>query len=398
MKTSLFIALSLVAFSSCKKNKNTFVQPPAPSVTVAHPDVREVTTYKEAPGTVEGLSEVDIRARVRGFLEEIHFKEGEWVEKGDKLFLIEQAPYEAQLAAAQANLDNAEAAHKLAVTSLQRLKRANSRSSGAVSELDVDVGQAEVDQAAAVVSQMTALYNDAKIELSYTIIFAPTAGRMSRSLVDIGNLVDGSEGTLLGHITDDSKVRVYFEAPERGMIHFLEKRAADGGVETDKLSKVNLTLADGTLHDHPGVIDFVDSRVDPGTRTATIRSVFPNPDGKLASGLYALVGYPEIFPNSEHPNSVLVPAVSILRDLAGDYVWAIDEKNVVFRRGVVTGTTVPRPNKDDNAAPARDMIVLKGLTKEDRVVVAGLQRAREGAPVNPQMEGEQAPPSKPPGN
>ena len=133
----------------------------------------------------------------------------------------------------------------------------------------------------------------------------------------------------------------------------------------------------------------------PAACTADVRAVFPNPDGKLASGLYGLVGYPSVFPNSRQPNSVLVPAVSILRDLAGDFVWALDENNVVRRRGVESGTTVPRPASDPNAVPQRDMIILKGLTKEDRVIVSGLQRAREGATVAPEMADAEKPPTSP---
>lgn len=376
----LFV-LPLLALAACK-TKNEFIQPPPPPVTVAHPATREVTTYNELPATITGLTEVEIRARVRGFLEERYFEEGEMVEKGDKLFRIEKAPYLAAEQAATANLANAKAAHQLANAKLARLEKVKS---GAVSEFDVEIARAEVDQALAVVSQNQALLDDAEINLSYTTIHAPTAGRMSRALVDVGNLVDGSQSTLLGHITDDSEVRAFFEVAERGMIRFLEERAADGGVEKDKFPKVRMSLANGTLYQHPGIIDFVDSRIDPETRTATVRALFPNPDGKLASGLYALVGYPHIFPNESYPNSVLVPAASILRDLAGDYVWALDEQNIVRRRGVETGPTIPGTSKDPNAIPQRDIIVLKGLTKEDRIVVAGLQRAREGAPVNPQM-------------
>lgn len=381
------VPLSLLLLVSCGK-KNEFVQPPPPPVTVAHPDPREVTTYLESPATFSGVSEIDIRARVRGFLEEIHFKEGQKVSKGDKLFLIEQEPFEAAVAAAEANLENAQAAQRLAETHLNRLRRANERSSGAVSQLDVDIGQAEVDQAAAGVSQMKAELKDKEIELSYTKIVAEAPGRMSRSMVDVGNLVDGSQSTLLTTITDDSTMRAYFEMPESAMLKFLQVRSEMEGKSLDELDDVRLVLSDGTVYKHPGRIDFFDTRVDPGTRTASVRAVFPNPEGTIASGMFGLVGYPETFPNDRHPNSVCVPAVSILRDLAGDYVWIVDNENVVRRRGVETGTTVPRESTDKNQIPQRDMIVLKGLTPEDRVVVAGLQRAREGAKVDPQMEGE----------
>lgn len=392
MKATLIACLPLLALASCGKTKNEFAAPPPPDVTVAHPETREVTTYAEFPATITGVSEVNINARVTGILEASYFKEGEQVAQGARLFLIEKAPYVAAVNAAQADLANAQAARQLATAKLTRMEKVKT---GAVSEFDVEVARAELAQADAAVAQSQALLDDAEIKLTYTEITAPNAGRMSRALVDVGNLVEGSQATLLATVTDDSEVRVFFELPERAMIDFLDKRAGDGGVKTGELDNVRLTLADGTVHDEPGTIDFIDSRVDPATRTASVRAVFPNPDGRLASGLYGRVGYPLKFPNPRHPDSVLVPATSILRDLAGDFVWALDEDNVVRRRGVETGMTVPRPVSDPNTVPQRDMIILKGLAKEDRVIVSGLQRAREGAKVAPRMAEPGPPPPSP---
>ncbi|MGE9270899.1 MAG: efflux RND transporter periplasmic adaptor subunit, partial [Verrucomicrobiales bacterium] len=361
MKKLILPSVLGLVFAACD-SKSDFVPPPPPPVTVTHPSVRDVVVYNEAPATLTGLAEVDVRARVRGFLESRLFKDGERIEAGQKLFTIERGPFEAAVNAAKANLKSAEAARNLAVAKLDRLKKANQSNSGAVSALDVEIGSAEVDQAEAQVSQMQALLEDAEINLSYTTIVAPTTGRLSRALVDEGNLVDGGEGTLLAHLTNDEKVRAYFEAPERDMLHFLERRAQDG-VKLEGLDPVRLVLADGTVYEHLGKIDFIDSRVDPGTRTATVRAEFPNPEAKLASGLYALVGYPQKFPNPVDPNAVIVPAVSILRDLAGEFVWVVDEQNVVHRRGVRTGATVPAETIDANLVPMQDILVLEGLTK-----------------------------------
>jgi len=396
VKRLLPLAVPLL-LATCGK-KNEFVQPPPPPVTIAHPDPGEVVIYREFPATVAGVAEVEIRARVRGELEQIFFEEGQQVGKNDPLFRIEQEPYEVARDAAGADLENAEASLELAQSRLNKLENANTRSPGAVSQLDLDIGRAEVKQAQAVVSQKKALLRDAEINLDYTTVLAPTPGRMSEAEVDVGNLVDGSQGTLLAHITDDSRVRVYFEVPERGMIRFLEKRAATDTSGLEALEKVRLTLADGSVYQDDegggaieGEIDFVDSRVDPSTRTARVRAVFDNPDGKLASGLYGLIGYPDKFPNEEFPKSVVIPAAAVLRDLAGEFAWVVDDQNMVRRRGVETDTTVQRPGGDPDAVPRVDIIVTKGLSPEDRVIVAGLQRAREGAEVTPQMQGE-APP------
>jgi len=386
MKSLFLPVLAALPLVGCKPD-NDFVQPPPPKVTVAHPEAREVVSYDESPATITGLAEVDIRARVRGFLEKVYFAEGAKVNEGDPLFLIEQAPFKSAVTAAEANLKNAEAARDLANAKLQRLKDANQKNPGAVSKLDIEIGEAELAQTEAVVGQMAALLEDANISLSYTTINAPTSGRMSRSFVDEGNLVDGTEGTLLAHVTDDAKARAYFEVPERKMIHFLERRA-EGGTKLEQLEPVRLILADGTIYDQPGQIDFIDNRIDPDTRTASVRAVFPNPESKLASGLYALVGYPRKFPNELQPNCVLIPSSAIQRDLAGDFVWVIDESNTVRRRGVEAGPTTVDPAEDENSIPTRSIIILKGLATEDRVITAGLQRAREGAQVDPQMEGE----------
>ena len=272
----------------------------------------------------------------------------------------------------------------------------NSLDAGAT-QLDVEIGEAELAQANAVVSQMESELANKKIELTYTTVKAPVTGRVSKSYVDIGNLVDGSQATLLATITDDSSMRASFEVPESEMIKFLEVRARPEGIKLSETADVRLTLSDGTIYDHPGRLDYVDTRVDPRTRTATVRAVFPNKEGKIASGMFGLVGYPQTFPNEQFPHSVLVPAASVLRDLAGDYVWVVDEANVVRRRGVETGVTIKHKPTDSNELPKRDIIVLKGLTPEDRVIVAGLQRAREGATVDPQMQGEAPIKPEPPG-
>lgn len=389
VKSLLSSALPLVLVASCSK-ENEFVQPPPPPVTVETPDTREVTIFKTAPATIEGLAEVDIRARVRGILEEQHFEEGKPVNKGDLLFTIEEAPFVAALKGAEANLANAKAAQGLAEAKLARLERAGS---GAVSELDIDIARAEVDQAAAGVSQNEALVADARINLSYTKITAPTSGRMSESFVDVGNLVDGGQSTLLAHITSDEEVRVYFEAPERELLSFLQKRNGST-MKVEELNPLQLTLADQSIYPEQGTIDLLDSRVDPLTRTATVRAVFANPRGSLRSGLFGTVGYPLTFPNEEFPDSVLVPSASVLRDLAGEFVWIVDETDTVRRRGVEARESVLKPNDDPNSVDLRQRLIVKGLDKGDRVITAGIQRARESAKVTPQPP-KDAPETKP---
>ncbi|MFC4993789.1 efflux RND transporter periplasmic adaptor subunit [Rubritalea tangerina] len=371
----LLASLTAFSLSQCGP-KNEFAPPPPPPVTVSTPIVADQTVYVSFPATLAGVSEVEIRARVRGVLEQSFFEEGKKVEKGAKLFLIEQAPYQATLAASKADVDRANASLALAQANLGRLRRAGPR---AVSELDIETAEAEVANAQAMVRQAEAKLDSAEIDLSYTDIQSPVSGRMSRRLVDLGNLVGNGEPTLLTRVVDEKSIRAYYDVPERIMLEYYRRRSEDKDI-SEHLNKVRLELADGTIYEHLGVIDFIDNKVNESTRTALVRSVFPNPEGELSSGLFARVGYPQ-----EHKDAIMVPSVSVLKDIGGTYVWVVDEKNTVSRRGVTTGPTVQRQQADKNAVPVRDTIITAGLEASDKVIVSGLQRARDGATVTPKM-------------
>ncbi|MEM9236982.1 MAG: efflux RND transporter periplasmic adaptor subunit, partial [Verrucomicrobiota bacterium] len=263
----------------------------------------------------------------------------------------------------------------------------------AVSEIDVEIAAAEVSQSAASVSQAVAQLDEAKINAGYTRITAPISGRLSQSLVDPGNLVGATESTLLTTIIDDSRIRAFFEVPERDMIRYLGERALEGGVEHFADREMRLVLANGTIYDKFGTIDFIDNTIDPSTRTAKVRALFPNKEAKLSSGLYGLVGFPAgPDPNDPHVTSgLLVPSVAVLRDLGGDFVWIVDEQNTVRRRGVEAGASVEKPVTDENALKERETVIVKGLDGSENVIVAGLQRARDGAIVQPMPAGAKPP-------
>jgi len=381
----LTAAATLITLAGCGE-KNEYAPPPsAPPVTVAHPEVRDEVVYRTFPATTAGAAEVDIRARVRGVLEERAFEEGAVVNEGDRLFLIEQGSYEAAVQAATADVSRAKAALDLAKANLGRLQRAGAR---AVSELDIETANAQVAEAQAMLNQAEAKLTAAKLDLSYTDIKAPVSGRMSRALVDTGNLVGNNEATLLTTVINDEQIRVYFEVPERQMLEFYRYRAnkaAEGDQSKDVVEKVRLELADGTIYDQPGQIDFIDNRVDENSRTASVRAVFPNPDHKLASGLFATIGYPQ-----KIKDAVLVPALAVMRDLEGEFVWVVDENNTVQLRRVDTGAVVTVESDDPQVPDRREVIIEKGLGKQDKIIIAGLQRARDGAQVTPTMAGDAA--------
>ena len=382
---TLFLLLTLSP--ACSKKPQATAPQPLP-VTVAHPVRRDVVVFKNFPATLEGSAEIEIRARVRGILEKANFKDGDLVEAGTELFRIEPEPYQLAVKAAEADVERAQASAELAESRLNRMLKAYETK--AVSEIDVDIAKAEVSQAKAAVSQAKAQLDEAKINASYTTITAPVRGRMSRSLVDPGNLVGATESTLLATIIDDAQMRAYFEVPERAMIKYLDERSLEGGVERFADKEIRLERADGTIYNKAGKIDFINNQIDTSTRTAQVRAIFPNPDAQLSSGLYGLVG----FPAGPDPNdtskkqALLVPSVAILRDLGGNFVWIVDETNTVKRMGVSVGDSVEKPVTSPGQPRERESVIIDekgGLNESHRVIVSGLQRARDGAVVAPTL-------------
>ena len=361
-------------------------QPPAPpAVTVAKPELREVSVYKNYPATLQGVSEIDIRARVSGYLQQTNFNEGTLVKKGDLLFTIEQAPYQLAVESAQADLERAEAGRELAQTRKRRLEQA--LQSHSVSEVEVDIAAAELAQAIASVSQAQANLKNAQLDLSYTTVHAPINGRISLAEVSDKNLVGYSDPTVITTIVDDSVIEAYFEVPEREVIKFLRHRSEKKEGESFRELEIKLKLADRSLYPLTGNIDFIDNKVDAMTRTIRVRAVFDNSKFALASGMYASVQVP-VAPDQNNPTetrAILVPAAVIMRDIGGSYVWVVDEANIVHRRSVDVGDTIVKPAEGGQHA-VRQTIILNGLKVEDTIIISGLQRARDGAPVTPKTK------------
>ena len=361
-------------------------QPPAPpAVTVAKPELREVSVYKNYPATLQAVSEIDIRARVSGYLQQTNFNEGTLVKKGDLLFTIEQAPYQLAVESAQADLERAEAGRELAQTRKRRLEQA--LQSHSVSEVEVDIAAAELAQAIASVSQAQANLKNAQLDLSYTTVHAPINGRISLAEVSDKNLVGYSDPTVITTIVDDSVIEAYFEVPEREVIKFLRHRSEKKEGESFRELEIKLKLADRSLYPLTGNIDFIDNNVDAMTRTIRVRAVFDNSKFALASGMYASVQVP-VAPDQNNPTetrAILVPAAVIMRDIGGSYVWVVDEANIVHRRSVNVGETIVKPAEGGQHA-VRQTIILDGLKVEDTIIITGLQRARDGAPVTPKTK------------
>ncbi len=374
---------ALFSFTSCKEKEPPAQMPPLP-VTVAKAELGKPLVYDEFPATLRASSQIEIRARVKGVLLKKHFTDGQRVKKGELLFEIEPDPYRQSMLAAEADLTRAKAGKNLAQTRFDRLSIALKKN--ATSKIDVDVAAAELAQSAAAVQQAEAQLKSSELNLGYTKIFAPITGRLSRSLVDEGNLVGFADPTLLTTIIDDSQIQAYFEVPERKILEFLVARNDEVTAKRVKALEVRLKLADGRIFAGSGNVDFIDNEVSSKTRTNKVRAMFSNPDGVLASGLYGLVGVPTP-PDPSKPEveeALILPTDATLRDLAGSFVWVVDDKNTVQRRTVVVGKSLPLEKKDD----VKKSVILSGLDGSENVIVAGLQRAREGAVVNAQPAGK----------
>ncbi len=358
--------IPVILLSTGCRRENTFVPPPPPRVTVQRPEQRDVTTYLKHSGRTVAHDFVELRARVRGYLQSIEFDDGQLVEKGDLLFVIEPEPFEVKLAAAKARLEEAEARLQLAEASLQRIKKAYETK--AVSEIDLLTAEAEKNSSTAGVLEAEAAVKSAEIDLSYTRILAPVSGRTSQHNVSVGNLVGGTEATLLATIVVDNPIYVEFHVDERTILSYMGKDPPVGPDRPRALPKVLLELADGSRYPLPGEIDYVDNQVDPATGTLLVRAVFDNPNAALAPGLFATILFPR-----EQKGALLVPRLAVQRDLAGPYVLTVDEENIVHVQHVVPGPTV-----------GDQRIIEEKLAPEDRVIVEGLQQARPGSAVQPE--------------
>jgi RND family efflux transporter MFP subunit len=358
----------VLMLGGCRQEPSS-VAPQPPPVTVATPELRDVTVFEEFTGTTQARESVEVRARVPGYLEKVTFEPSAFVRKGDLLFVIEQAPYQAQLDRAEAGLRSAEAGLRRAESDLDRLEEAIK--TNAVSQQEVTRARAERDQAAAAVEEARAALENAQIQLGYTTIRAPISGMISRNYVDIGNLVGAGEPTLLATVRRIDPIFAYFDVSERFIAKALAEAGGHKGPAAQEEIPVTLLLKE-TGYEVDGIVDAVDNTVDPATGTIQLRGVFPNPDALVFPGFFVHVRVP----GDVLEGALLAPESALGTDLGGRYLMVVGDGNVVEKRYVETG-----PLQPDMAR-----VILKGLEPGERFVTEGLQRARPGLPVSPQGE------------
>lgn len=339
--------------------------PPPPVVQVMEVTKKKIARSATFIGQLDSPQNVEVRARVESFLDKILFKEGEEVKEGDPLFELDKKPYEEHLAAAKAKLAEANAALSKSKLDVERLTPL--AAAGATPQRDLDTAKSTRDANAAAVASAEASVKSAELDIGYCDIKAPLSGRIGAKAVPIGSLVGKGEPTLLATISQVDPIWFYCFISE---VDFLqaERLATEAGRKMGELP-VNLILTDGTEHPDPGKWVFVDRVVDATTATIRARAEFPNPRKVLRPGMFARVRIS--LPTQE--GNILVPERA-LTDLQGkSFVWVVSADNKAFQRLVEVA-----PNR---IGP--DAVILKGLEAGERIVVEGVQKLREGAPVLP---------------
>jgi len=342
-------------------------------VRVVQPVAREITEWDEFTARLDAVDSVEVRPRVSGYLQSIHFQDGALVHKGDLLFLIDPRPYEAALRHAEADLELAKS--RLALARKNFVRAADLLASHAISQEESDIRESNVRQAEASVDEAQATVDAARLDVEFTHVSAPVGGRVGRKLVTEGNLINGgvgTQGTLLTTIVSLDPIYAYFEADEGSLLKYDRlARLGQRRSSRDFKNPVHVALANEDGFPHEGVMDFVDNQLDRGTGTIIGRAVLPNPDLSLIPGLFARLR----LPGRGDYRAILLPDEAISSDQSQKFVYVVDGEGKAEYRMVTIGPLVDGLR-----------VVREGLTPDEWVVVAGLQRIRPGIKVDAQRE------------
>jgi membrane fusion protein (multidrug efflux system) len=357
--------LSIAFLLSC--GKETPPPPPPPKVKAATVLTRDVPVYVEAIGETRGNTEIEIRARVEGFLESVDFAEGRPVQKGQLLYTIDRAPFEAAMAQAAAKLAEEEADLARAHQDVVRYEPLVAKN--AISRQDYETAVALERSQQSAVEAARAAVKSAEIDLGYTRVLAPDAGLVGKTEVYPGTLVGRGQSTLLTRISKVDPIHARFTIPEKDYLYYArrnEAHRAKGDVDLP----LELVLADGTTHPHKGRFVFIDRNVDPQTGTILFEAAFANPEGIVRPGQYARVRVAV----DVKKGAILVPQRAV-QELQGIHSVA-----VVDGDGTVELRTVQAAERVGSL-----WVIDKGLASGERVVVEGLQKVRPGVKVDAEM-------------
>ena len=362
----LGMLLAVLGLSTACEEKRTFVTPPPPTVTVSQPVQREITVYREFTGNTQAINTVQLVARVEGYLEKVLFQDGEYVKKGQPLFIIQQNTYEDKVQQAEAMLLSNRARLEYAEVEFARYSQLFKQNAAAAT--DVSNWKYQRDSAKSAVMSGEAELELSRLNLSYTKVTAPFDGRVDRRLKDPGNLVGNGGTTPLVNINQIDPIYVYFTVSENDLINIIKKRQTQGVLDKVPEMTVGLGLADEDDFPREGRLDFAAITLDPSSGTLLMRAIFSNSDRTILPGMFAKVRLPYL----KDARAMLVPEVALGSDQLGHYVLVVNDRNVVERRAIETGPTVDEM-----------LVVEKGLNGDESVIVNGLLEAIPGREVKP---------------
>jgi membrane fusion protein, multidrug efflux system len=361
--------LALLFLAGCGDKASQPAATAPPPVTIAQPAKRTVTDWDEFTGRFEAVEEVQVRARVGGFVTSVEFRDGAFVNTGDLLYVIDPRPFEAVAEQADGQLADARAKAELAKRELDRALTLNQTQ--AVSDAIVDQRRQTLQAAHAAMSQAEGALKAAQLNIEFTHVVAPIGGRVSRHLVSVGNLVQGSDGgaTLLTSIVSLDPIYIYFDMDEatylkNNRLYFEGKRPSS----RENPNPVQVALTGETTPSHDGTVNFIDNRLDVSTGTLRGRAVIPNKDMSILPGQFGRV---RLIGSSPY-EALLLPDSAIATDQSRKIVFVVKDDNTVEARPVTLGPL------DDGLR-----VIREGLKAEDKVIVDGIQRARVGAKVAP---------------
>jgi membrane fusion protein, multidrug efflux system len=361
--TGLAVAVALV-IAGCDTQAQEQTQPPPPDVGVAAVLSEQVQDWNDATGRIAAIESVELRPRVSGYVQRVAYAEGDEVKQGDLLFVIDPRPYRAALQRAEAELARARADAQLATTRHTRAQQLIDAS--AISRDDFEARSAGRAEAEAAVRGAQAAVDTARLDLAFTEVRAPVAGRAGRAMLTTGNLAQ-ADASMLTTVVSQDPVHVYFETDERTYLrHQAMSRA---GERTNADNAVRVGLADETGYPHAGTVDFLDNQIDPATGTVRARAVLPNPDRRFTPGLFARV---QLEGAAARP-AILIDDKAVITDQDRKFVYVVGEDNTAQRRDIVPGRVVEGLR-----------VVESGLAAGDRVIVNGVQKVfMPGMPVAP---------------
>lgn len=362
--------ISIVAFAP-KAEEEPAPAAPLMAVKVAHPIQEVITEWDEYTGRFEASERVEVRARVSGYVESVKFKAGQTVKKGDVLFIIDQRPFKIALNDANARFNQVKSEFKIAEDNFNRVKPL--KASGAVSAEEYDRRQQAVVSAQARVAVAQAAVDNAKLNLQFTRVKAPITGRISRDLVNPGNLISGgsANSTLLSTIVATSPIHFYFSGSEADLLKYSRlNQNGERGSSRNTSNPVMVKLIDETEFIHEGQMDFVDNEIDRSTGSIEGRAVFANEDGLLEAGMF---GRARLLGSAPH-EVIMIPDEIIGANQNIRYVYVLGNDDQIDYRPIELGPLHTNGMR----------IVRNGLTAEDQLIINNIQKIRPGMQIAPQ--------------